>query len=156
MKILLIEHTCSEFVSSRLALGEFLIEKNNEIYALVPHNGKEKDYRAIINSGLKLIKYPYERNDTKFFSNLNRVLLFRRLLKKHQFDIVHSFKFQPNFYAVLAKIGLKKIKLVLHITGLGVVFSDKKKLKIRLLRFISKCIFTSNFLFSSMQGVVNP
>ncbi|MFK7946498.1 MAG: glycosyltransferase family 4 protein [Saprospiraceae bacterium] len=148
MKILLIEHTCSEFVSSRLRLGVFLKKQGYNVYALVPNNGKEQHYKTIKNAGLSLLTYPYKRNDTNISSNLKRIKIFRGLIKEHQFDIVHSFKFQPNLYAAISSLGIRKSKLVLHITGLGVAFSDKKTPKIRILRFISQAIFLFNFIIA--------
>lgn len=149
MKVLIIEHTCSEFISSRLPLGRFLKQQGVEVCALVPDNGKAEQYEAITKAGLRLLKYPYKRNDTNLFRNIQRIFFFRKLFKEGQFDIIHSFKFQPNFYAALGSIGLRQTKLVLHITGLGIAFSEKTNLRISLLRFISQCIFLLNALVAN-------
>jgi len=155
-KILLIEHTTAEFVISRLQLGLFLIEKGHEVFALLPENDVTKYYDDISEKGIQILTYPYDRNTKSPLSNLKSILLFRRLFKAHKFDLIHSFKFQPNFYATLGKLLLRKIKLVLHITGLGVAFTDKNTLKIRFLRFVSRCIFLLNFVIADRLIFQNP
>ena len=155
-KILLIEHTAAEFVISRLQLGLFLMEKGHEVYALLPENEDAKHYDEITEKGIHILTYPYDRNTGSLWSNVKSVLLFRRLFKTHKFDLVHSFKLQPNFYATLGKLFLRKTKLVLHITGLGVAFTDKNTLKMRFFRFISRCFFLLNFVIADRIIFQNP
>ena len=126
-RILLIEHTSSEFIISRLKLGTFLMEQGHEVYALVPA-GKEADLAHIRQAGLRLIPYPYERNTTSLGANLQLVRFFIRVFREHRFDLIHSFKFQPNLYAVLARLFSPPSFLVLHITGLGLVFTKERSL----------------------------
>ncbi len=155
-KILLIEHTAAEFVISRLQLGLFLQKKGHEVYALLPENDVTNQHDKIREKGIHVLTYPYDRNTGNPLSNFKSILLFRRLFKTHKFDLIHSFKFQPNFYAALGKLFLKNTKLVLHITGLGVAFTDKKIFKIRLLRFVSRCFFLLNFMIADKLIFQNP
>jgi len=155
-KILLIEHTGAEFIISRLKLGLFLKEKGYEVFALIPEEADKKYHNIIEKNGLHVLTYPYERNTRNPLSNLKSIFHFRRLFKLHQFDLIHSFKFQPNLYAALGKLFFKKTKLVLHITGLGVVFTDKKTFKIRLLRWVSRCLFLLNFCIADRLVFQNP
>lgn len=155
-KILLIEHTTAEFVISRLQLGLFLMEKGYEVYALLPENDVTNYYGEITGKGIHILTYPYHRNTGSLGSNIKSILLFRRLFKTHKFDLIHSFKFQPNFYATLGKLFLRKTKLVLHITGLGVVFTDKNTLKMRFFRFVSRCFFLLNFMIADRIIFQNP
>lgn len=155
-KILLIEHTTAEFVISRLQLGLFLMEKGYEVYALLPENDVTNYYGEITGKGIHILTYPYDRNTGSLGSNLKSILLFRRLFKTHKFDLIHSFKFQPNFYATLGKLFLRKTKLVLHITGLGVVFTDKNTLKMHFFRFVSRCFFLLNFMIADRIIFQNP
>ena len=155
-KILLIEHTAAEFVISRLQFGLFLMEKGYEVYALLPKNDVTNYYNEIIEKGIHVLTYPYDRNTGNPLSNLKSILLFRRLFKTHKFDLIHSFKFQPNFYATLGKLFLRKTKLILHITGLGVAFTDKNTLKMRFFRFVSRCFFLLNFVIADRIIFQNP
>lgn len=143
------EHTWPEFTNSRLKLGVSLIEKGMEVHALLPKKQDIDEYRHKIESaGLKIFTYDYEKNTTAVMSNLKFVKIFRNLFKQNEYDIIHSFKFQPNLYTVLASLFSIKSKIVLHVTGLGIVFASPTTFKKSILKFVSKCIFLFNFLFA--------
>jgi len=145
-RILLIEHTCTEFISSRLKLGVFLKNNGFEVFALLPEGGSATQYETIEAAGVQVLTYPYKRNGRSLIVFLKTIHLFRKKFRQYQFDLIHSFKFQPNFYSCIASLFLKRTKLVLHITGLGIVFTDKKTIKLRLLKWVSQVIFCFNFL----------
>ncbi len=131
------------------------MQQGHEVYALVPA-GKEKDLEHIRQSGIKLIAYPYERNMMSIGANIGVVRYFIRVFREHRFDLIHSFKFQPNLYAVLARLFSPKSFLVLHITGLGLVFTKERSFKLRLFQLASKLIFLFNFIFASRIVFQNP
>ena len=74
--------------------------------------------------------------------------------KENDFQIVHSFRFQPNLLNVLSGIGGNSQKII-HITGLGIAFSNKS-LKYQILKFISQFIFLIKFYFANNIIVQNP
>lgn len=148
-KILLVEHTWPEFTNSRLKLGVSLIEKGMEVHALLPTQKGVEEYRQKIEAaGLTILTYDYEKNTTAIFSNINFVKAFRKIFKENNYDIIHSFKFQPNLYTILGSLFSVKSKVVLHITGLGIVFAKPSTLKKSILKFVSRCIFLFNFIFA--------
>ncbi len=148
-RVLLIEHTTKEFVISRLPLAIFLKNKGFEVFALLPVGGEASYYEQIKRAGIQVITYPYKRNNTSVFTTIGKVFLFKNIFQQYQFELIHSFKFQPNFYASLAKLFVKKSNLILHITGLGIVFTKKKSLKLKALKLLSQLIFAFNFFVAN-------
>lgn len=151
-KVLLIENLPSDFYNSRLALAQFLSLNGYDVYALIP--GGSKYSKFINDSDIKLIEYVFDRNDKSFLQILILALKFRRILNRHKFDVVHSFRFQPNLIHLIAGIGLNHKKII-HITGLGIVFSSNS-FKYIFLRLISQIIFLIQFIFADKIIVQNP
>lgn len=147
-KILLIDHSCKEFLISRLPLGVYLKEKGYDVYALLPANGNKEVCEKIEASGVTLLTFPHKRNDLNLLSNIKKIFYYNSIFSKYKFDIIHSFKFQPNFYSCLAGFYLFRTKIVLHITGLGIAFTKKDSIKMKLYKFISQIIFFFNFLIA--------
>ena len=69
-KILLIDHSCKEFLISRLPLGVYLKEKGYDVYALLPANGNKEVCEKIEASGVTLLTFPHKRNDLNLLSNI--------------------------------------------------------------------------------------
>lgn len=150
--ILLVEHTTSEFLISRLGLAQFLINRGIAVSALLP---KENDAQLQTkNIDFPCFRYPYNRNNGEFITNFRIIAYFSKIISQKDFDIIHSFKFQPNFYVIFSNLFSNK-KILLHITGLGIVFS-KKGNKYFLLKFVSQTIFLLNFIRANKIIFQNP
>lgn len=142
-KILLIENFPSDFYNSRLPLAKFLNSNGLDVYAMVP--GGSKYTELISKTGVKVIEYEFNRNSKSIFQIIWLSLKYRKIIKEHNFDIVHSFRFQPNLINTISGIGLRHKKIV-HITGLGIAFSNSS-LKYLFLRGISHFVFLAQIIF---------
>lgn len=134
-KILLIENFSSDFYKSRIHLAKFLKNRGWEVYALVP---KDDYFDLICNEGINVIEYNFERKDKGLRQLIRLITIYRRIINEYNFDIIHSFRFQPNLLNVLSNL-FNKRKVVLHITGLGIAFSNSS-LKYIIFRIISQLI----------------
>lgn len=152
--IALLEHTGSEFYTSRLGLGIFLMKNGYKVIALIPSNTIPSVSQKIQSQNIDVELYPYERNSRKLFSNITTLKVIHAIFYDNKIDLIHSFKFQPNFYAVLSNLFSKK-KIILHITGLGIAFSESG-FKYKVLKYFSLLIFFFNF--SRAQKIIfqNP
>ncbi len=150
-KVLLIENSGADFYRSRLKLALYLQDSGYEVSALVPDDGYVNliEYR-----GLKVFHYPMERSDKGVFQILRLIRIYRNLIKNERFDLIHSFRFQPNFIISVASLFLPP-KIVLHITGLGIAYANNS-LKYKILRSISQILYFYKFLVSDLIIVQNP
>lgn len=136
-KILLIENFASDFYSSRLPYAIFLKDKGYSVFAMVPSG---TPYSTLIkDAGIEVIEFDLNRKTM----GIGRILILsyklRRVIRQNQFDIVHSFRFQPNILNTISGLGVK-YKKIIHVTGLGIAFSNLK-LKNLIIRVLSQLIF---------------
>jgi glycosyltransferase involved in cell wall biosynthesis len=142
-KILLIENFGSDFYQARLSFAKFLKDKGFDVYALVPND----NYALLIEeAGIKTFTYEFSRKNKGPLQLLALAKIFNGIIKKNEIDIVHSYRFQPNLLNVLSNIFSKR-KVVLHVTGLGLAFSNTS-FKYMLLRFVSQIIFQFKFMIA--------
>lgn len=134
-KILLIENFSSDFYKARLPFAKYLQTRGWVVYALVPMD----EWVELINKeGIIAIGYDFNRRNKGLIQLIKLIQIYRQVINKYNFDIIHSFRFQPNIISILSNFFNKK-KLVLHITGLGIAFSNSS-IKYRLYRILSQII----------------
>lgn len=151
-RILLVENFGSDFWISRISIAKMLIEKGYEVHALIPNDGFGDKLRSL---GIIVNSYSLNRSNKGLIQVLRLFIIYRRLIIREKFDIIHSFRFQPNLICSLAVLGIKDVKLIIHITGLGIAFSSSK-FKYQLLRFLSQLIYIFKFFISCKIIVQNP
>ena len=134
-KILLIENFSSDFYKARIPLAKFLKNRGWDVYALVPKN---EYYDMICNEGINAIEYNFDRKDKGLSQIIRLIKIYNKIIKDNDFDVIHSFRFQPNLLNVITNF-FNKRKLVLHITGLGIAFSNSS-LKYKVFRILSQII----------------
>jgi glycosyltransferase involved in cell wall biosynthesis len=150
-KVLLIENLSSDFYKARLPLAKYLIQNGWDVYALIP-NGT---YLPLIRKeGIKVIGYDLIRGNKGIKQIINLIGIYKKIIKEYDFEVVHSFRFQPNLISSIANLFSKR-KAILHITGLGIAFSNKS-LKYVFYRFISQLIFQIQLLAADKVIVQNP
>lgn len=150
-KVLIIENFAADFFKARLPLARYLKELGWDVYALVPRDSHYS--KMIAQEKIKVIEYNFERNNKGVFQIISLIKLYRRILNENNFSITHSFRFQPNLLNILSGIGLRH-KKILHITGLGIAFSNRT-LKFLILKWLSQIIFLVKFLFADSVIVQN-
>lgn len=151
-KILIIENFGADFFQSRLSLATALINQGFEVHALIPNDGFGD---KIANEGVRVQSYSLDRSNKGIIQLLRLIFIYRQIFKREQFDLIHSFRFQPNLITCFAKLGLRNSRLVLHITGLGVAFSSKQ-FKFRIYKFISQVVYLFKLLICDYVIVQNP
>lgn len=149
-KVLLIENSSSDFFKSRLQFANHLQKKGYEVFALVPHS----ESFNLSDCTIKMFNYHLNRNNNNFISSIKNILYFKKIIKENNIDIIHSFRFQPNFLNVFANYFNKKI-IILHITGLGIAFSSRGWYY-RIIQFISQLIFQIKLFRANKVIVQNP
>lgn len=140
-KVLLIENSSEDFISSRLPYATYLVKNGWDVYALVP---KSEANSVIQKAGINVSFYSLNRKNKGVFQLLKLIPLYRQVIKKNEIDIIHSFRFQPNLINVLANF-FNKRKLILHVTGLGIAFS-RKSFRYIAQKYLSKIIFLFKLL----------
>lgn len=135
-RILLIENSASDFIKARMPYCKYLISKGWNVDALVP---RSDSLSSIDNFGTNIIEFDFNRKNKSPRQILRLVKFFRKVIKKNKIKIIHSFRFEPNLINILANL-FNKNKLIIHVTGLGIVFS-KNSLKYKLLQLVSQVIY---------------
>jgi len=149
-RVLLIENFASDFYKARVPFCKFLIAKGWDVYALVPND----HYLELIQKeGIHVIGYDLNRKDKGLFQLIRLIKIYHQIIKQHNIDIIHSFRFQPNLLNVLANF-FNKRKVILHITGLGIAFSNHTPYYL-FLRIFSQVIFQIKFFRSDRVIVQN-
>lgn len=143
-KIILIENFGSDFYEARLSYAKFLQRNGYRVFALVPNDNFVK---LIENEGIETFSYDFSRKNKGPLQLFHLARLFSKVFKENEIDIVHSYRFQPNLLNVMANIFSKR-KVFLHVTGLGLAFSNSN-LKYLILRFISQLIFQFKLMFAN-------
>lgn len=151
-KILIIENFGADFFQSRLSLATALINQGFEVHALIPNDGFGD---KIANEGVRVQSYSLDRSNKGIIQLLRLIFIYRQIFKREQFDLIHSFRFQPNLITSFAKLGISNSKLILHITGLGIAFSSKQY-KFLIFRYISQAVYIFKFLICDRAIVQNP
>ena len=151
-KILLIENSARDFYKSRLEFSLYLKSCGWNVYVMIP--GDNLYSEMIDKEGINVIAYHLDRKNKSIFQILNIFMRYKKIISHHNFHIIHSFRFQPNILNVFFGLS-SKAKSIIHITGLGIVFSNNL-LKYRILRCLSQFIYLFKFLFVNKIIFQNP
>ena len=144
-KIVLIENFGFDFYSARLSYSKYLISLGYKVYALVP----DDDYANKIEmEGIEVLKYNFCRKNKGVIQLYNLSVFYNKIFNHHNIDIVHSYRFQPNLLNAISNIFSKR-KVILHVTGLGLAFSNND-FKFYILRILSQFIFLLKFILSDI------
>jgi len=144
----LIENFSADFYKARVPLAKFLSNIGWDVYALVPKN----EYNEMVFSeGINVIEYNFDRKNKGLIQVIRLIKIYWTIIRDYDFDVIHSFRFQPNVLNVLSNL-FNKRKLVLHITGLGIAFSNSS-FKYIFFRILSQIIMQIN-MFRANELIV--
>ncbi len=144
MKIIFFCNEASFINSHRLDLIKFLIDKSFKIKIVTYLNEKIKishieKINFNIKSGLSILK------------NITTIIFFRNLIKQNNDSIVHSIGLKSNILVLLSSLNLNN-KIILHFTGLGIVFSNKRLILLKyIIKIIIKIFFFKKNLYFIFQ-----
>ena len=130
MKIIFFCNEASFINSHRINLIKFLINKSFEIRIVTHLNEKIK-----IKKLKKIFNYKI-KSGLSLFKNISSLIFFNKLIKENNDSIIHSIGLKSNILVLLSSYNLQN-KIILHFTGLGIIFSNKK---LFLLKFFIKLI----------------
>lgn len=142
MKIALIENSGIDFYNSRLRYALHLQNLDFEVYAIVPDDGF---LEKIKSHGISVIGVS---NNIRGFGIKNKLVYARDLIKifrTHRFDIVHTYRLQPNIIGTFIAGVQTKSKIVNHITGLGAAFNHSS-IKYKLMQLVTIILYRFNSL----------
>ncbi len=138
-RVLLIENYASDFYYARVPFAKYLLNNGYSVFALIPDT--ETFYiKKIKECGISVYTYQFNRKNKNIFQLISLLRIFNLFIRENEIDIIHSFRFQPNLINVLSNLFNKK-KVVLHVTGLGIAYSNAS-FPYLLLRIVSQMIFT--------------
>ena len=148
MKIALIENLGIDFYNARLRYALHLQNLGYEVYAIVPDDGflgKIKSHGINVIAVSNNIRGSGIKNKLKYARDLMRIF------RTNQFDIVHTYRLQPNIIGTFIAGILTKSKIVNHITGLGTAFNHVS-VKYKLMQLLTKIFYGfNNLLFAPVS-----
>jgi len=146
----MIENFSADFYNARIPLARYLMKHGWDISALVPSG----EYVQLIrDEGITVFEYDLDRKNKGIKQLMHLLKIYHQIITNNQIDIVHSFRFQPNLINILANLFNTK-KVILHITGLGIAFSNNS-FPYLLLRVMSQLIFQLKLLRADKVIVQN-
>ena len=108
-----------EDVSARIEISKKFLARGYDIEII----GTEKEDK-FIESNIPYRKYSLNR-ELNLFNDIKSILELRKNLKKEKdTTIVHAFDTKPTMYLPLAAIGLRHIRVIRTITGMGRIFTE--------------------------------
>lgn len=151
-KIALIENLGIDFYNARLRYALHLQNLGYEVYAIVPDDGflvKIKSHGINVIAVSNNIRGPGIINKLKYAGDLIKIFRY------NQFDIIHTYRLQPNIIGTFIAGILTKSKIVNHITGLGAAFNHFS-IKYKLMQFVTRILYGFNyFLFRHVSVFQN-
>jgi glycosyltransferase involved in cell wall biosynthesis len=135
-KVLLIENYGADFFRNRVSFAKYLIAHGYDVFALVPN---DEYSRKIEKEGINVLTYNFNRKNKGIFQLFLLIRSYHKIIKEYNFDIIHSFRFQPNLANVISNF-FNKRRIVLHVTGLGIAYSNNG-IKFKTYRLISQFIY---------------
>lgn len=139
-KVALVENFGSDFYGARLRFALFLKKNNFEVTAIVPDDGFVDKIRK---EGINVISFHSNIRGPGLSNKVRFALDLKNIFVANDFDLIHFFRLQPNIIGTFIAGVFTKSKLVNHVTGLGVAFTDRS-FKNRLFQFITKFLYQFN------------
>lgn len=151
-KVALMYNVGSDFLYNRIHYAHYLQSLGYEVTAILPDDGFAE---RIEQQGVKVVSYQLKRNSANPLGVFSVYRFLKRHFIDHKYDILHTFRSQPNIIGSLAAkaSGIKTV--VCHVTGLGIIFSNTD-FKSLILRFVNLTLYS--WAFKSVNSVVvqNP
>ena len=141
-KIALLENLGSDFYNARLRFALHLKSLNYDVTAIIPDDGfleKIKSYGINVIAVSKNIRGPGLINKLTYSKDLYRIF------RSNNFDIIHTYRFQPNIIGTLIAGIQTRSKIVNHVTGLGTIFTHSSA-RYRLMQLLTKFVYRFNVL----------
>ena len=106
------------FLSHRIKLAKYLIEKGYDVSVCCKDTGKIKN---IIKEGVNFYNLNIHRKSLSLYNFFFEIFSFRKVLNEVNFDIVHFISLRPIVVGIIASFFIKK-KYFATFTGMGFLF----------------------------------
>lgn len=121
--IVFLSHLDSNLYLFRRPIMRALVAKGWQVTAVVPSGSYSHLFAA---DGITHVPYVLDRGSMNPYQEFRVVLTLRKLIKKLEPDLVHSFTMKPNIYGTFAA-RLAGVPVIINsVTGLGSFFLDGK------------------------------
>lgn len=124
-KVVVIGNCSSGMYDFRHELIAELVKRDCSVTALTPFDTKVDELQAL---GIDVMETPMNRRGINPTEDLKLLILYRKLLKKLQPDLVITYTIKPNVYGGFAA-RLLRIPYAINITGLGTAFQNQGMLR---------------------------
>ena len=152
MVIALLENLGSDFYNTRIRYALYLKSLGYNVYAVVPDDGY---LNKIESCGIKIISVSNNIRGLGKFNKIKYAYELIKIFRNHDFDIIHTFKLQPNIIGTFIAGIFSKAKIVNHITGLGNAFNHHT-FNYKILQIITIIFYkTNNILFEPISVFQN-
>tara|TARA_X000000950_G_C13889798_1_gene650374 strand:+ start:1186 stop:2295 length:1110 start_codon:yes stop_codon:yes gene_type:complete len=144
-KVLIFENSYKDYFESRKPFINFLKKNKINAYGFIPIPEKNEYFK------LEIDKVFYYRKKNLFMSFFYQIYLLRNIFLKNKINCIHSFRFFPNIINSISNL-FNNNKVICHITGLGVAFSNNdffyRFLKILSIFFYQIILYRSNIVIT--------
>ena len=127
-KVLFVSNVTLGLYSFRRELIEQLSQHNN-VTIMAANNGHAEDF---IRMGCNFYDIPMARHGINPRTEIKLLLLYKRMIKKIDPDIVFTYTIKPNIYAGMVCASLR-IPYVANITGLGTAIENSGVMRLPML-----------------------
>lgn len=142
MKVALIENFGLDFYGARLRYALFLKEKGHEVVAIIPDDGYADKIRSY---GILVITIDIKIHTRNLKTVRSYYKELKSIFKKEKFDVIHLYRMQPNLIGTSASyFHSKDSKIINHITGLGVAFTQTS-FKYKIMQFVITTAYKLNY-----------
>lgn len=143
-KIAFLSHLGLNLYLFRLPWMKKLKESGFDVYAVIP----EDEYaHKIKEDGIKVVFYGNKRKSLNPFRELFTILELRKVFKKYNFDIIHTFTLKPNIYGTFAGKLSGTPCIINHVTGLGYIHIENN-FKAKSLKLLEFMLYKITFSFA--------
>ena len=148
-KIALVENSGFDFYSSRLRYALYLQNLGYEVSAIVPDDGSLKKIKS---HGINVLAVSKNIRGSGLKNKLIYAVDLINIFRYNHFDIIHTYRLQPNIIGTFIAGIYTKSKIVNHITGLGTAFNHSS-IKYKLMQLVTILLYRLNNLFFSPVSI---
>ena len=101
-----------------------LLSQFYEVHILTPENSYKKFLKENIYTKWHLV--PFKNKSTSILENIFLIFKYYIVLKNINPDVYISYTIKPNLFGIISLLFRRSTSIILNITGLGSIFTDKR------------------------------
>lgn len=152
MNIALLENLGSDFYNARIRYALYLQSLGYNVYAVVPDDGYLEKIKLC---GVEILAVSNNIRGSGKMNKFKYAFELIKIFRTNHFDIIHTYKLQPNIIGTFIAGIFTKSKIINHITGLGSAFNHHS-LKYKVLQLYTIILYkVNNYLFQPFSVFQN-